>query len=598
MHVSVVVLLGAAIVGVVAATRDAGSRDSVPVATDGVHGNWTVGPYVLDASTTIGSAGGVLQVAEGELAGLTLTVPSGALADGTTATVEHASILAHTWGTAVRPVTPAIRIEIGSEYAERLLTVSVPLDLSAGELAMGLYVADDGTLEGMPLAGGDQRMLDVSTRHFSTWFVSKYLPSELPDEIYTGYQMARDNWQFVNNGSFVEPGGICAGMVLSSAWYYLEQFKGVEGAAPLYNQFDYPHGPSTTGFQLDDAHAYRFASMVQADMSGWTGDWATSFREARYTAAQNWQFHAFRYAMYLTGEPQYVTMANWSRGGHAVLAYGATMGERLVQQANSSVWHAGGELWIADPNYPRQLNSITFDAETNEFVPYSTALRADGDPDAFPYIGYGAKSAFANWPQIAMRYSQMLDGTIGAGMFPSVIVYQWIVDPATGAGNWYPTSNPVADPDGTVTLGFTVTGLQVGARIEAFVFEPAATAYLDDSKATAVDSSGTGTVTKVAVVSPGLAGHTYKVVVMAEAPADAQGTLEMSWVDAIPLEVAAAPPPTTVATVPPTDAPTVPPTVPTTPPPQVPTTLYPCPEQCPPGILGVECSLHCGSISE
>lgn len=558
------------------------------VASDGT---WELGPFVVDAATTVDSAGGDVVVAAGALAGMTLSIPAGALPDATGVSIEHADIVGQTWGAAIQPVTPAIRVEMGGAYAADVVTVTVPVALAADELAMGFYVDANGALEGVPVVAGDRTSVRIATRHFSTWFLSKYDPRQLPTEIYTGYQMARDNWNFVNYGSAVAPGGICAGMTLSSAWYFLEQYRDRQDAAPLYGQYDYPHGATTPGFQWDDAHAYRFASMVQYDYVHFAGAWAKSFLDARYASKDRWQFEAFRYSMYVTGEPQLVALANRTGGGHAVLAYAVTLG----QQSVAGGFHAGGNVWIADPNFPRQLNSIVFDDVTAKFQPYSTALSAGSSADDFPYIAYGAKTAFVDWAQIGQRFQEMNDGTIGNGVFPAILVWQLVLDPVTGKRVWVQTATPVAEADGSVTLLITVPGRPTGDLVLGEIFEVPAATRLASSLAVTKDAVGNASVSRAIRVVPGAANHTYKLIVWVQSGVDAAGNADLAWVDAVPLDVMAAPAATTTTAIATTVATTVAPTAPPTT--AVPATTYPCPAQCPPGIAGVECSLHCGSIS-
>lgn len=597
-------IAGVAIVAVGAAAGVAVGRRQGPPTTAsgaapaaGVTGDWELGEFTVDADTTIGAAGGEITIAEGDLAGLRLSVPDAAVPDDTPVTIEHAPIVSHTWGAAVEPATPAIRIEIGDgSYADDTMTVSVPVDLADGRFALGLYVDGQGGLEGIPTAPDASGSVEVLTRHFSDWFISSFDPTSLPDKIFTGYQVARDNWQFVNRGSYTSPNGICAGMAVSSMWYFVEKYKDNDGAPPLFKQFDYPDGIATPNFGLDDADAIRFASMVHLD-----GNWARSkrdtstgvewigsptswdwFRELRYGGHDRWQFEAFRYAMYLTGEPQYVTMGRTTgKGGHAIVGYGVSLGTIYDDDGNSM---AGGDLWVADPNAPYSLRSIRYDSTKQQFLAYSGRLNATTDPHAFDAIGFAGKTAMFNWSLIGSRYEEMLAGTVGAGVFPTATMQQWVIDPVTGDGNWVTTNSPIPDANGQVTLAFTIPG---NMTTRVLIFEDGAVAYTaDDVQTPSIDQPAT--------LSPGAGGHVYKLMVLAEA----KGNLK--FVDAYPLTVSPTPTTTTTTTTttlaPPSTTLAAPvTTLPPLPPATDPPSPYDC-TACPDGVGGLECRLHCESI--
>ncbi|MEQ1700004.1 MAG: hypothetical protein ABMA25_07840, partial [Ilumatobacteraceae bacterium] len=518
---AVAVLMGAGVGAV------AGSQQTTPPAAvtivESVTGNWTLGDFELDTTATIGAAGGDVTVADGALAGLRLEVPAAAVAVETTVVVEHAAITSHTWGSAVHPVTPAIRVTVGDgAHTSAAMTVTVPLDLSDGQVALGLFVQEDGALEGMPLASGDSTRLTLATQHFSEWFVSAFDPSSLPDQIMTGFTPGRDNWQFTNYGSWLRPGGICAGMSVSSMWYYDEIFQELDGVAPpLYNWFDYPHGTVTKSFTDDDAHAIRFASMVQAD-----GHWGSGlvnnayasqstawdfYRDARDAASATWQYQAFRYSMFLSGQPQLMLLSKEPRqGGHAVVAYGVTDGSISIGRTTGP----GGYVWISDPNKPTSGQVVAFDAAANAFVPYQGALQAGGKVEGYRFVGYAAKSGLFDWDQVGVRYHQAVDGSIGQLDFPQLMVVQMITDPVTGATQQLPTMSPTVDATGSVTLNFSVNPAEIGMATWVEVYDEGGTTPI--SWATSIPTgvnNGAFTARSNATFSPGVGGGTYKLVV-------------------------------------------------------------------------------------
>lgn len=115
-------------------------------------------------------------------------------------------------------------------------------------------------------------------------------------------------------------------------------------------------------------------------------------------------FREFKYAILLTGEPQYVGIYR-NGGGHAIVCYEVS----------------GNTLWIADPNYPGKERMIVLNGST--LGPYtsgasSTDIRQNG-VRVYPTINYIAKTAFFSWPTLAAEYAKVKDGTIGTGSFPA-----------------------------------------------------------------------------------------------------------------------------------------------------------------------------------
>jgi hypothetical protein len=391
-------------------------------------------------------------------------------------------------------------------------------------------------------------------------------------------------------------------MSASSMWYYLEVFRDFDGVTnQLYGQFDYPHGTTTEGFADDDAHAIRFASMVQRD-----GRWGSGlvnnvyvtpgtvwdfYRDARDAAAAAWQYQAFRYSMYLSGEPQLMLLSKAPRkGGHAVVAYGVTNGSISVGRTTGP----GGYVWISDPNHPTRGDVVTFDATANAFVPYQGALNAGGTIEGYGFVGYAAKSALFDWNQIGTRYQQAIDGSIGVRTFPELLVYQTVADPVSGALSVVLTTSPTVDATGRITLDFSVNPAEVGMGTWVRVYDEGGTRPIAEAISYATTVTGGADINRSATFTPGLDGGTYKLVVMVgRAWGDPRQT---SWrfVDALPLVVGPAPVATTTTFVPVSPPVTNPPA--TAPPPTTVPSISDCLASCPPGVLGLQCRLQCEAI--
>ena len=369
---------------------------------------WTTGDPVPVASQSIGPAGGVVTVSDpgGPLDGMTIDVPSGAMPGSTRFDVSSTPITGPI-APNVDPLTPLITVDNGGTFAHDMMTVTLPVTIPSGHFAMGFLVDGNGKLEGMPLVAETPTSITVATAHFSSFFIAMIADSLLTGTIDTGFRPMTDDWQFPNNGSFIEPEGHCAGQSLSAMWYYLERTK--KGTSTLWNRFDNNgDAPASPDLWEDDSLGYRLASVVQHDID-WD-NWLRAINLVLGGADDELNWRAFLYAMLVTGEPQYVAIYN-ADGGHAMIAY----------KANADT----GTLYIADPNYPGHSGRIIH-YENGAFAPYNSgASRAEidaGNGEAYNEIRYFAKTALVDWSQIGARWDEFDAGTIGDDIFPGYII--------------------------------------------------------------------------------------------------------------------------------------------------------------------------------
>ncbi len=382
--------------------------------------NMTLGAETQVISETVSPDGGHVTVTSGILDGFDIDIPSGAYMQATDFDISTRPIENHKFGALFNPVTPLISIENGDVFADEGIAVTIPIEKSDDEFAMGFYYDEKtGALEGIPLISLDNDRITLFTSHFCEIVVSKVKLTDLADvEVVTGFTPGVDDWQFRNFGSLIAPKGHCAGQSVSAMWYYNQMVLN-EGAPRLYGLYDnYNYGISTSKFWRDDSEAYRFASVIQKAIN-----WDTRLRKDRKELSKAhpiWSMNAFIYAMQMTGEPQYVEI--WGQktksdgtvqiSGHAMVAYAII----------------GNTIYIADPNYPGATNrSITFDG--TKFNTYSSgqnaaAIEAGND---FPYTGiyYIGQSALINNSAIKAEFDKMLDKTIGDDQFPTC-VYQYL----------------------------------------------------------------------------------------------------------------------------------------------------------------------------
>ena len=325
--------------------------------------------------------------------GFEISVPAGAYTEPTTFKVTATPIMASTFGPLVTPVSHLFTIENGGGYAAVPMSLRIPAAIPADAVA-GAFFYDpaSGSLEGVPVVARDEQSMTLLTRHFSSIFLS-IAEAGLPDTIDSGFVPALDAWQIPNRGAYPVPDGYCSGAATTAMWYFLEQHRAA-GASHLFGLYDNNGSTKTPPFWEDDAHAIRLAATVQAKT-----DWdslAASFFWRQAWIAGALAYDAFRYAMAVTGEPQLVFVKR-PGAAHAMIVYKVDP----------------GHLWIADPNFPGEARSTTFDWETRTLAPYVGT-------GTWPTLMYAAKSAIVPWSDLATAWGEFEDGTIGNDIFPKV----------------------------------------------------------------------------------------------------------------------------------------------------------------------------------
>lgn len=380
---------------------------------------WAAGEPIPVASQSIGATGGVLTVSDpgGPLDGMTIDVPAGALPGSTRFDIDYTPITGPI-APNVDPITPLITVDNGGAFAGDIMTVTIPVAIPAGYFAMGFFVDQDGRLEGMPLVSETPTSIAVATAHFCSFFIATIGDSLLSGTIDTGFRPMTDDWQFVNRGSYIAPGGHCAGQSLTAMWYYIERAQ--QGTSTLWNRFDNNGDtPASPDLWQDDSLGYRLASVVQDDID-WT-NWVRKAFKALGAADDPLNWNAFLYAMLVTGEPQYVAIYNNTvGGGHAMIVY----------KADADT----GTLYVADPNYPGN-SSRQIQYANGAFAAYNSgANKAEidaGKGKAYEEIRYFAKTALVDWSQIGARWDEFDLATIGDGIFPT---YALAVPDGSGGG--------------------------------------------------------------------------------------------------------------------------------------------------------------------
>jgi hypothetical protein len=377
----------------------------------GNNGTISTGKTVAASTTTVQPGGGTLAINKSgdPLDGMVLTIPAGAYPGPTQFRISYAPVEAHTFGKAFNPVTPLISIDNGGQYANGFMQVERPVKVPAGYFAMAFtYDAKTKTLEGLPTIARDSGSLTFATSHFSDILISSIDESMLEDNINTGFTPGKDDWQIPNRGSYITPGGNCAGMSLSAMWYYINKPDGAN--ARLNGLYD-NNGvePATPGFWYDDSSCCRFVSLVQDTYrdTGFEYDLqvAQQVQAGTYpmTYAEHWKM--FRYSMQVTHQPQFVSVIAANGIGHAMIVY------RI----------ADDKLYVADPNFPgNSERTIKFTGAS--FEPYNSGLNQaaieKGDTVSFVYLYYKAQQALIDLNDIGTYWNEFKQNTVGDVEFP------------------------------------------------------------------------------------------------------------------------------------------------------------------------------------
>jgi hypothetical protein len=386
-----------------------GGNKNSAAAPRGITGTITSGKSIVAASSSIPASGGIISVTESgsPIAGMKLTVPAGAYKGTQQFNISYAPIEKQSFGAACNPLTPMISVDSGSTaLSDEIMDIKVPVKVPAGQFAMG-FIYDTATkqLQGMTTIAQDANSITIGVRHFCNFFISSINEALLKKDIDSGFKPGVDDWQFQNRGSFLAKGGHCAGQSATALWYYVTQPDGA--GQKLYGRYDNNgNKPATPAFWQDDSLAYRFVSVVHDDIN-WDS-FENKFWSNLSGKNDAATFNLFAYSMQLTGEPQEVGIFSKAGGGHDMICY------RIKD----------GQLYIADPNYPGNIERrIEYHSNNSTFTPYNSGANAEeiaqGNGKAYETIEFCTKGTTIGWDEIADRWTELKNKTIGDDEFPA-----------------------------------------------------------------------------------------------------------------------------------------------------------------------------------
>jgi len=401
----------------------------------------------LETSQNVASSGGVIRIDDkaSQLAGLELTVSSGAYDKDTVFKISTSPIKSHGFGALFTPISPLISIDNGQGFAKIPMTVKIPIKKTDDEFAMAFYYdGKTGELEGIPFLREDNTSITLFTAHFSDIVVTKVKKSILDGQILkdkadTDFLPGMNDFVAKNYGSIVSLGH-CMGQSLSMI-HYFHMNKGTGKTLRTDQRIDNNNRNATLGLWQDDSLAYRLCSRVQTEYGNrWMGN--NSAYETSRDKDDEITFYSFAYAMALTKSPQIMNLYNFKTNtGHAVVAYEV----------------APGYISVADPNYPGNttcsIKVVREQAGSKMKIvlqPYTSAENALSQSVDYEMISYYGTYALIEHDIMDNLWEDVLQGKdVGAELFPPDAQFFVTICDSSGKS----TSIPFAD-------GFAVTSAE------------------------------------------------------------------------------------------------------------------------------------------
>jgi hypothetical protein len=390
------------------------------------------GELKLLISQSISSSGGkiVYTNPSDSLNGLAIDFPVGSYKELRSVEISIAPIKKNNFGSDFLPLTPIIRISNGGGYSDSIMTLEIPINLPDGYFPMAFYYDNEtGELEGIPagavtstkiyagtmhfdgknLSNGKTSSI-LATQNFADVLVAAVKLNELSGVYDSGFLPGVDDWEFTNWGSYINARGFCGGACLSETYYYyVRKIKGKQSR--LYGLFDDVGNGTPDRMWQDNPKGIRLASMVQLDY-GKNFDnknqqlgWRDKFENIglKKFSKDSLNYFSFLYALKITKKPQLTDIRTVQQTGHEMVVYKA----------------GNGLLSIADPNYPgvttRQIQFVN-----GNFKPYFSGTDAANLGTPYVTISYYAKSAYVDFAQVAQRWKEFDENTIGNSNFPYI----------------------------------------------------------------------------------------------------------------------------------------------------------------------------------
>ena len=398
-------------------------------------------------ATTVGAGGGTLRYTNpgDALNGLTISIPAGSYPSAVQWTVIADSTIAVTLPAGFSQVGPVLVITNGQDYADSVMTLTMPMQVGAQDaVAPFFFDPTTGTLEGVPLVARSATSATLATRHFSGDFIAipgsgpglsglrgslrlgfgtvrvvwvKIPASSLVGNFASTFRPGSDDWEFINYGDYVSPGGDCEGMSITALYYHYFFRIGSSGRPPLFHLYD-----QSLANQWDNVEGIRFAGSVQGDADAqYTKGFTqlaklTDLAVANGTAAPDLTSTWLLLTLKLTGRPVLMALIAPTLG-HAVIAYAA--------RSDGSITTVS----FSDPNYP---GNSTREMRFVDGLLEAVSLQANVTESSSLLDKAYALGVSAEVPlnQISTRWQEFTARTSGADRYPANYHFE-VYDPLT-----------------------------------------------------------------------------------------------------------------------------------------------------------------------
>jgi hypothetical protein len=420
------------------------SETNSPEEQNIVSNNITTGSFTDLYTGTVGLDGATVKISKPNtpVDGMEIVIPTNSFSTTQSLSVSYAEIKNHQFGTNFHPISPIISISCEGGYSNDLMRVTIPVKIPQGNIPLGFYYDEaTGRLEGIPFESITATSITLLTRHFlpgsnlksgefnfkstlpqgAKMIISSISESLLNGQqiISSGFKPGRDDWEFVNYGSYLNTGGHCSGQNIAAMWYYYEK-KTALGS--LFNKFS-----DNSNLWQDNAKGYRFCSVIHKDLI-WNGMIATISEKYidKNQLLDKLKLLTIAGTMLVTGEPQGIGIYRlFGLDQHGLPTYEGH--DLICYQVSVS----DGKLYISDPNLPDIEQYINF--KDNKFDPYIAKKNGNATSHPYNFVNYYAKSAYIEWNKIGKRFEELVNNTIGTvapNIFPAYTIWN-----KSGAGS-------------------------------------------------------------------------------------------------------------------------------------------------------------------
>jgi hypothetical protein len=437
------------------------------------NGNIKTGTSVDVLTQTIGIDGGTIKVIKpsNPLNGLEFTIPANSFTQSLSVNISYAEIKGHEYGENFNPISPLINIQLNQSFSSAPMQLKIPIKLPAGYHAMAfLYNKNTGELEGLPTEELTSSYIIVNSSHFSYTTANKRT-DEITDEnnqvivastletltsgnlqIAAGFDVGLDDWEFPNYGSYIAPGGHCAGQSASAIWYYAEKRTSL---GRLFHKFDTNCDPAQPSlYWYDNPKGYRLCSVIQTEMNWgyWWTKWDNKVKKQMEKPGLIWK--NILIALIVKKQPQLLFIRESATGAaHAIICYKIDLTEQM--------------LYIADPNFPN--NKIQRMKYSDSWIgPYVSRDNAGSPNRTFDQFGYFQISQFIELKKIRDRWKEFENGTIGNDKFPSYKLYSGSTSGSEITDGMKVTNSKLEVVCKSTTCGSSISGTDNLQNIEIY----------------------------------------------------------------------------------------------------------------------------------